>query len=328
MRLACETLRFFPAVLYAIGLFLRLERLIPVRPFYTYVANVMDWRIFERRHFLMKTSYKADSLLKSFAKTALCVGLFCAAFSPAKAHFQLVYTPEVNLTAAGDVPLKLLFWHPFENGHVMDMAEPEALYAINRGKRIDLKDSLKAIQFTGQSNQGKAYEAVLPVKRSGDYVLVAVPVPYLEASEDLYIQQITKSYVNLRGVPTDWSETQGLKTEIRPLTKPYNVLAGASFTGQVLSEGKPVVGAEIEIEFMAAEPSMTDNKPLDATASPMPGGTVVLLSDDNGMFTFGIPKAGFWGFAALGTGPDKSYDGKELSQDAVLWLRAYDVKKR
>ena len=36
----------------------------------------------------------------------------------------------------------------------------------------------------------------------------------------------------------------------------------------------------------------------------------------------GIPKAGFWGFAALGSGPKKEYKGKELSQDAVIWIRA------
>ena len=58
----------------------------------------------------------------------------------------------------------------------------------------------------------------------------------------------------------------------------------------------------------------------------MPGGAIVAITDANGYFTFGIPKAGFWGFAALGSGPDKEFQGKELSQDAVLWVRAYDVQ--
>ncbi|MCG8332935.1 MAG: DUF4198 domain-containing protein, partial [Proteobacteria bacterium] len=35
---------------------------------------------------------------------------------------------------------------------------------------------------------------------------------------------------------------------------------------------------------------------------------------------------GDWGFAALGVGPDKTYKGKELSQDAVIWIRASDLK--
>ena len=52
---------------------------------------------------------------------------------------------------------------------------------------------------------------------------------------------------------------------------------------------------------------------------------VVLLnkiSDNQGKFTFGVPKAGIWGFAALGVGPDNQYQDKELSQDAVLWIQA------
>lgn len=50
------------------------------------------------------------------------------------------------------------------------------------------------------------------------------------------------------------------------------------------------------------------------------------IADENGVFTFGIPKAGYWGFAALGSGPLREHEGKELSQDAVLWIRAEDLK--
>lgn len=244
----------------------------------------------------------------------------------AQAHFQLAYTPEVNTSAAGDQDVKLIFWHPFENGHVMDMGEPIEFYAVHRGEKIDLKPSLSLITFQGTENEAKAYDAKLPLKRSGDYVMVVVPEPYYEESEDIYIQQITKSYVNRNEIPTDWMEPQGLKTEILPLSRPTNIVAGSTFTGRVLNEGNPAAGVEIEIEYMAAEPDMAANKPKDPTASPMPGGAIVAISDDNGYFTFGVPKAGFWGFAALGSGPDTEFQGKELSQDAVLWVRAYDVK--
>lgn len=264
-------------------------------------------------------------LFRKTGLAALCATGLLFSFA-AEAHFQLVYTPEVNLQETGDVPVKLIFWHPFENGHVMDMGEPIEFYAVHRGKKIDLKDTLKPITFQGSGNSAAAYDATLPVKRMGDYVMVAVPAPYYEKSEDIYIQQITKSYVNRNELPTDWMEPQGLATEIVPLNRPTNIIAGSTFTGRVLSEGKPAAGVEIEIEYMAAEPDMSANKPTEPTASPMPGGAVVAISDENGYFTFGIPKAGFWGFAALGSGPAKEYEGKELSQDAVLWVRAYDVK--
>lgn len=265
-------------------------------------------------------------MLKTLCRLAVSsAGLFLFS-APVQAHFQLVYTPEVNVTKAGDHLVKLIFWHPFENGHVMDMAPPREFYAVHRGEKIDLMSTLSEISFAGKSNSAKAYDGTLPLKRSGDYVMVVVPEPYFEESEDIYIQQITKSYVNRNEIPTDWMEPQGLKTEILPLNRPTNIVAGSTFTGRVLTQGKPAAGIEIEIEYMAAEPDMTTNTPGEASASPMPGGTIVAISDENGYFTFGIPKAGFWGFAALGSGPQKEFQGKELSQDAVLWVRAYDVR--
>ncbi|MCE8417177.1 DUF4198 domain-containing protein [Rhodovulum sulfidophilum] len=244
----------------------------------------------------------------------------------AAAHFQLAYTEESLIDAPGDVPVKLIFWHPQESGPVMDMGEPLEFYAIHRGERIDLKPTLSQTVFHGPLNEAVAWDGSLPVKRMGDYVLVTVPAPYYEESEDIFIQQITKTYVNRGQMPTDWDGPQGLKAEILPLVKPYNVIAGSTFTGRVLSEGAPVAGAEIEIEYMAAEPDMETDAPKPAIAGPMPGGAIVAVSDENGYFTFGVPKAGYWGFAALGVGPDTEYEGKELSQDAVLWIRAFDLK--
>jgi len=171
-----------------------------------------------------------------------------------------------------------------------------------------------------------AYEATLPVKRNGDYVVGLVPAPYYEEAEDIYIQQITKVLFNKGGIPTGWNEPVGLPTEIVPLNKPTNVIAGSTFSGQLLSEGEPVAGAEIEIEYLVAEPDMETNAAGEATVGPMPGGTLVAITDANGVFTFGIPRAGHWGFAALGSGPATEHEGKELSQDAVIWIKAYDLE--
>ncbi|MDV7143070.1 DUF4198 domain-containing protein [Tropicimonas sp. TH_r6] len=262
--------------------------------------------------------YVRNFLLASFASLGLA--------TVASAHFQLAYTVDTMIERPGDVPVKLIFWHPFENGHVMDMGEPLEFYAVHRGEKIDLMETLSPMTFKGASNEAAAFDASVPVKRSGDYVLVLVPSPYYEESEDIYIQQITKAYLNRNTMPTDWDKPQGLATEILPLNKPTNVLAGSSFTGRVLSEGKPVAGAEIEVEFMAAEPDMEANVPGEMTAQPTPAGAIVALSDETGYFTFGIPKAGYWGFAALGAGPETEYEGKELSQDAVIWIRAWDIE--
>lgn len=262
---------------------------------------------------------------KAFAGFVVLLALAFAA-TPSRAHFQLLYSPIVNLDRVADLTFKLIFWHPFDNGHVMDMGEPEEFYYVHKGKSVDLKPALKPIRFSGIENAAQAYEATTKIKRNGDYIFVLTPAPYYEESEDLYIQQVTKSFVNKGGIPTGWHEPLGLPVEIVPMNKPTNVLAGSTFTGRVLSEGKPVAGIEVEVEYLTAEPDMATDKPRAALISPPPGGALVAITDADGYFTFGVPKAGFWGFAALGAGPKTTHNGKELSHDAVLWVRAHEVK--
>lgn len=260
----------------------------------------------------------------TFRKTALAALTAAALTIPAaaNAHFVLSYTPEVQIDRPGDVPVKLIFWHPFENGHVMDMEKPLEFYMIHRGEKTDLLDTVAPITFQGADNSAAAFEATVPVKRAGDYVLVTVPAPYYEGSEDIYIQQITKAYLNRATMPTDWMEAQGLPTEILPLNKPYQVFAGSTFTGQLLSAGKPAAGVECEIEYINTDIDMDGNAFDENNKGPVPDTAIVAMTDDNGMFTFGIPRPGVWGFACLGSGPEKEYQGKELSQDAVIWINA------
>ncbi len=261
--------------------------------------------------------------MKRFVAAAMLAALFA---TPASAHFQLIYSPDLNIEKPGDVPLRLIFWHPFENGHAMNMGAPEEFSYVFKGEKTDLMDALAPITFKGAHNESAAYAATLPVKRNGDYIVSLVPAPYYEESEDIYIQQITKVEFNKGGVPTGWNEPVGLKTEFVPLNKPMNVVVGSTFSAQLLSDGAPVAGAEIEIEYVAAEPDLETNSAGTPTVEAMPGGALVAITDPNGVFTFGIPRAGYWGFAALGSGPDTEFDGKELSQDAVIWIKAYDLK--
>ena len=102
-----------------------------------------------------------------------------------------------------------------------------------------------------------------------------------------------------------------------------------SFRGVVKSEGKPVPFAEIEVEYMNHKPNMKRNNFDKAATLKAPHDAFVTLTikaDANGTFAFAMPRAGWWGFAALGVGPDKEFEGKELSQDAVIWVQATEIK--
>ncbi len=258
-----------------------------------------------------------------FALAALGLGTFLA--TPALAHFQSIYTPETNLSSAATVPVDLMFWHPLSSGAVMNMVKPEEFYVVHRGERTDLLGQLKPITFTSWNNSGDAFQTDVEMRTPGDYVLALVPQPYYEESEDIYIQQITKAYVNRGGLPTDWDQPVGLKAEIVPLNKPSNIVVGSTFSGVVMSDGQPVPGATLEVEYVAAPPDMTTNKTGQPAVNAMPGGSIDIVTDANGGFSFGIPRAGTWGFAALDIGPDKEFNGKHLSQDAVIWVTATDL---
>lgn len=252
-------------------------------------------------------------------------GVALAAFAmstAAHAHFQLLYTPDVMLEKAQEIPLKLMFGHPMENGHAMDMEVPLAFDVYFKGKKKDLLPSLKPIMWKGAHNESKAFETTYKIKRNGDYIFALTPAPYYEGSEDIYIQQITKSFVN-KAMPTNWNEPVGLPVEIVPLNKPYQNFVGGTFTGQLLSEGKPAAGVECEIEYINPRIDVEANAFSKEADGPVPDSAIVAMTDPNGMFTFGLPRAGTWGFACMGAGPDTEYKGKELSQDAVLWI---DVK--
>jgi cobalt/nickel transport protein len=266
-------------------------------------------------------------VLKQLTATALLTTSLLS--SQATAHFQMVYTPDALRERGGMITLKLPFTHPASSGYVMSVDKPEQFFAVRKGKKTDMLDSLKPIQWTSGENTGPAYEATVKLRGLGDNIFVLQPAPYLEKEEDKYIQQITKSIVNVGSLPTDWNDELGLAAEIVPLTKPYAIYEGGTFTGVVKSAGQPVPFAEIEVEYLNYVPDMKSNAFATTPTITPPGQafiTMTLYADANGTFNFSIPKAGHWGFAALGVGPVKEHNGKELSQDAVIWVQATAVK--
>ena len=251
----------------------------------------------------------------------------------ASAHHQIIYTPEMAMTKGGKKDFRLIFIHPFTAGHTMNMGKPEQLFVVssrgeNEPKRTDLMDRLKPITWTSLTNKSSAYEFQYQV-RGGDHVFCLVPEPYYEKEEGAYIKQLTKVIVNVGGEPGAWNEPVGLPVEIVPMNKPYDKWTGNVFQGQVLFNGEPVPNAEIEVEFLNHKPILESNSFSEEAEVEAPQSSFVLqtiYADEMGVFTYGIPRAGWWGFAALGLDPDYTYEGKECSRDAVIWIQAKDMK--
>ena len=254
-------------------------------------------------------------------RTFVMIGLFVTAImaaGPAAAHFGMVI-PSDQMVMAGEnktVDLALMFWHPFE-GHGMNLVKPKVFAVYNEGAAEDLLPALKEKDKEGH----KTWAASYMVKKPGLYTFVMEPQPYWEPEEDCFIVHYTKAYVSAFGVEDGWDEPVGLKTEIVPLSKPYGQYAGNVFQGQVLLGGKPVPGAEVEVEYFS------ENGPGEAPSDLMVTQTV--KADQNGVFTYAAPKAGWWGFAALNTADfQMAFEGqdKDVELGAVIWVKFHDMK--
>ena len=80
--------------------------------------------------------------------------------------------------------------------------------------------------------------------------------------------------------------------------------------------------SEVEVEYY------NESGSLKAPAPPYV--TQVIKADAAGVFTYAMPKAGWWGFAALNTDTKKMKgpDGKEkdIEIGAVIWVKTRDMK--
>ena len=254
---------------------------------------------------------------KGMLFTVLCI-LGLVAAGPALAHFGMVIPSDQMVMQGEDTNVKvdLMFWHPFE-GIGMELAKPAKFAVVANGKEIDLLGALKSTKTKGHQTWTTSYR----VTRPGVYMFYMIPRPYWEPGEDCYIVHYTKTVVTAFGDDEGWDEELGLKTEIVPLSKPYGLYAGNVFQGIVKVDGKPVPHAEVEVEYFNKDAKYT--APTDYMVAQ------TLKADQNGVFTYAAPKAGWWGFAALNTSDTKmKHDGqdKDVELGAVLWVEFLDMK--
>lgn len=228
------------------------------------------------------------------------------------AHFGMVIpsSPTVSKKKDSTISLDISFSHPMEMVG-MPMAAPKRVQVMVDGTSEDLKPMLSAAKMMGHD----AWRAEYAIKRPGVYQFVVEPTPYWEPAEDCFIIHYTKTFVAAFGEEQGWDTPAGIKTEILPLTRPFGNYAGNVFQGQVLLDGKPVPNAMVEVEHY------NKNKKYVAPNEYMVA--QVVKADANGVFTYGVPFAGWWGFAALNTSDEKmNHEGqpKNIELGAVLWV--------
>jgi cobalt/nickel transport protein len=224
--------------------------------------------------------------------------------SPCLAHFGMII-PSDSMVMQGEsktVKLTLSFSHPFE-GQGLELDRPREFGVRNNGKKQNLIETLKKTRVMEHSAWAVAYK----IKRPGIYFII----------------HYTKTVVAAFGDDEGWDEEIGLKTEIIPLCKPFGLYAGNVFQGIVKFNGKAVPFAEVEVEYYNMGAKMT------APTAYMIAQTI--KADQNGVFTYAAPVAGWWGFAALNPADFKLHHNgknKDVELGAVIWVKFHDWQSR
>ena len=255
-------------------------------------------------------------------KTIVGVVTICLtvlAGTAAMGHFQvMVPATDIADTDNRTVNLQILFTHPMEQGPVMEMGTPVQFGVLVNGEKRDLRKSLKPRKVKGKTG----YAASYTVKAPGDHVFFIEPAPYWEPAEQKMIIHYTKVVVEAMGAEEGWDAMVGLPVEIEPLVRPYGLWTGNAFRGIVRKAGKVVPFAELEVEYL------NEGGKVAIPAGPFV--TQVIKADVNGVFSYAMPRAGWWAFAALIDGDEKmkNPDGEmvDVELGALMWVRAVDMK--
>jgi cobalt/nickel transport protein len=257
--------------------------------------------------------------LKKITIAILIAGVISVSSTVVLAHFQIL-VPNTDLAGADqrEVELDIIFTHPMENGPVMDMGEPAQFGVFENGARTDLKPALRMREIDGKT----AYEASYTVLQPGDHVFYLEPAPYWEPAEGKMIIHFTKVVVNAFGEEEGWDEMVGFPVEIEPLVRPYGLWTGNAFRGIVRKNGALVPFAEIEVEYW--------NRDNEIRPPADPFITQVIKADSDGVFSYTMPRAGWWSFAALidGDQPMDNPQGKRVGVEmgALIWVNCTDMR--
>ena len=253
--------------------------------------------------------------IKQASRKALYACCMIIASGNSYAHFQEIIPDRDFLNADQQQPLHFTvrFTHPMTQGPVMNMQKPKALSVFSNGTHTDLLPSLKAAGSSKTQQWTFDYQVTEP----GDLSFAIEPQPYWEASEGKMIIHYSKVIVDGYGDFNGWDQNLNLPVEIEPLTRPYSLWAGNAFRGIVKAQGKAVPFAEVEVEWR------NDGSVTAPTDSYI---TQVIKADANGTFSYVMPRAGWWGFAAL---RDANYQLKAptgamvpVELGGLIWINA------
>lgn len=235
------------------------------------------------------------------------------------AHFQELIPSEDIMTAesGGELSIELAFTHPMSQGPLMTMEKPLTFGVVSPMGREDLSATLIT-----RSKEGKTtYQTRYRIQQPGDHIFFLEPSPYWEINEGKMITQYTKVVVDAYEGKQNWQNSVGFPLEIKPLVRPYGLWRGNLFRGEVRQNDQLLPYATVEVEWRN-----------DGSVNPpaTPYVTQVIQTDAHGTFSYAMPRAGWWGFAALTESeqPVRNPQGDLVPEEigSVIWVRTRKMK--
>ena len=159
----------------------------------------------------------------------------------------------------------------------------------------------------------RAWGANVAIDRPGLYQFITETRPRLNAERQCF-EQYVKSILPVCGVEDGWDRPAGLRLEILPLTRPFGLTAGSSFTGRALGPDGPLAHARVYMDRIRTE-KKTGPLPWQHDLEARTGA--------DGQFTFTPGAPGWWCCVVEVPGqPHKGPDGQPmpLVLGSVLWL--------
>lgn len=224
----------------------------------------------------------------------------------ALAHFPILLPLSPWGTRGRTLELVYSFGHPFEV-EAAPAARPVRLAVFPpAAPAVDLLPSLG-----GASGETKPeWRATFTPADRGDHV-VALTGPAGEHDGKRF-QDFVKVVVHVPAVQGGWDRTLGDPLEVVPLTRPYGLAVGAPFRAEVLADGQPLAGAEVEVEYK--------NERAPDPLPDEPWITRVEKTDRSGAFSAHLDRPGWWIVSA-------SRETPAGVQRASLWVHVGPLPK-
>lgn len=210
-------------------------------------------------------------------------------------------------------------------GSFSDLKAPTQFYILTPKGEKERLPLLRREFFDPWFNQKRiGYETRVSPGENGDYILC------FEGDEILTLRGTlqkpsAKAYFHV-GESRAWDRLCGFELEIKPLTRPYGLRAGALFWGQVLYYGEPLSEAEVEVERLRKKLNPFA-LPKDSTGEiniPLMKKTTKL--DERGYFVVNFEEEGWWSISVRIPRGVKIYGNQQFNYElqTSLWIYVFD----